>query len=67
MKVYSVSDVARICNVSLTTVIAWFDKGLLKGHRTPGNLERRIPQEHLIEFMKEHNLTIPAELEECFH
>lgn len=54
--VLTTGNVARICNVALSTVIRWFDKGLLKGFRVPGSKHRRILPEELIKFLKEHNM-----------
>ena len=52
-------EVARICCVSIRTAQKWFDKGLLKGYILPGGVDRRIPKNELIRFMKKHDMPIP--------
>ncbi len=54
--VFTTGQVARICNVTIRTVIKWFDNGKLKGYRIPGSRDRRIPRAALVEFLKEHHL-----------
>lgn len=62
-KVFTVGQVAQICKVAPQTVSKWFDSGRLRGYRIPGSQDRRIPREHLIQFLKEHGMPL-AELEE---
>ncbi|MFN9201083.1 MAG: hypothetical protein ACK5WR_23660, partial [Planctomycetaceae bacterium] len=40
-----------------------FDSGRLRGYRSPGSQDRRIPREHLIRFLKEHGMPL-GELED---
>ncbi len=56
--VYTTGDVARICQVAPRTVSKWFDTGRLKGYRIPGSLDRRIPRDGLIEFMRSHGMPL---------
>lgn len=56
--VLTTGEVARICNVTIRTVIKWFDSGELKGFRIPNSRDRRIPRENLIEFMKKHGIPL---------
>lgn len=56
--VYTTGDVARICQVAPRTVSKWFDTGRLKGYRIPGSLDRRIPRDSLIEFMRSHGMPL---------
>lgn len=56
--VYTTGDVARICQVAPRTVSKWFDTGRLKGYRIPGSLDRRIPRDSLIEFMRAHGMPL---------
>jgi len=56
--VYTTGDVARICLVAPRTVSKWFDTGRLKGYRIPGSLDRRIPRDSLIEFMRSHGMPL---------
>ncbi|HMO19316.1 MAG TPA: helix-turn-helix domain-containing protein [Oligoflexia bacterium] len=55
-------EAAKICQVSLNTIIRCFDKGMIKGFRIPGSRFRRIPVNSLLRFIKEHNLTPNPEL-----
>ena len=55
---YTTGDVARICQVAPRTVSKWFDTGRLKGYRIPGSLDRRIPRDNLIEFMRSHGMPL---------
>ena len=56
--IYTTGDVARICQVAPRTVSKWFDTGRLKGYRIPGSLDRRIPRDNLIEFMRSHGMPL---------
>jgi PleD family two-component response regulator len=58
MKVFTTGQVAKICKVAPRTVSKWFDSGRLKGFRIPGSLDRRIPREYLIKFLKEHAMPL---------
>lgn len=62
-KVFTTGQIARLCKVAQRTVAKWFDSGRLRGYRIPGSQDRRIPREHLIQFMKEHGMPL-GELEE---
>jgi two-component system response regulator RpaA len=57
-KVYTTGEAARICNVTIRTVIKWFESGELKGFKIPNSRDRRIPSENLIEFMKKHEIPL---------
>src|SRR5256884_2547068 len=54
--------VARVCQVSPATVANWIDQGLLKGHKTPTG-RRRVEADDLTAFLKAHEMSVPAELE----
>ncbi len=58
--ILTTGNVAKICNVAPRTVSKWFDSGQLKGYRIPGSKDRRIPINELIQFMKLHNMPVPA-------
>ena len=62
-KVFTTGQVAKICKVAPRTVGKWFDSGRLVGYRIPGSQDRRIPREHLIRFLKEHQMPL-GDLEE---
>ena len=52
-EVFTTGQVARICKVAPRTVVKWFDSGRLRGYRTPGGDNRRIPREELLRFQAE--------------
>jgi CheY-like chemotaxis protein len=54
--------VGRVCHVSPATVASWIDQGLLKGHKTPTG-RRRVEAEDLLQFLRTHGMSVPAELE----
>ena len=54
--------VARVCQVTPATVANWIDQGLLKGHKTPTG-RRRVEADDLTAFLKAHEMSVPAELE----
>jgi len=56
--VYTTGEVATICNVTIRTVIKWFESGILKGFKIPNSRDRRIPRENLITFMKENGFPL---------
>lgn len=56
--VYTTGEVARICNVTIRTVIKWFESGELQGFKIPNSRDRRIPRDSLIEFMKRHGMPL---------
>lgn len=57
-QVFTMGDVARICNCAPRTVSKWFDSGRLKGYRIPMSNDRRVPREDLIRFLKEHGMPL---------
>lgn len=52
---------ARICQVSPTTVANWIDQGHLKGHKTPTG-RRRVVVDDLAAFLRAHGMPVPPEL-----
>lgn len=56
--VLTTGEVAKICNVAPRTVSKWFDSGHLSGYRIPGSKDRRIPLDHLVRFMRSHNIPL---------
>jgi len=58
MKMFFTSaDVARICGMSVPTVLRLYREGELKGYRLHGNKGAlRVPRESLIEFMDERGI-----------
>ncbi|SMF54542.1 DNA binding domain-containing protein, excisionase family [Alteromonadaceae bacterium Bs31] len=63
-RLYTSGEVAKACGVTLRTVLNWIAKGLLKAHRLPGARgDARILKSDLVDFMREHQMPIPVELE----
>jgi len=60
--VLTTGQVAKLCNVTIRTVIKWFEKGHLEGYRIPGSRDRRFPLDNVVAFMKEHGMPL-GELE----
>ena len=61
--VFTTGKVAKLCGVTINTVVKWFDSGALQGYRIPSSGDRRIPRKNLVEFMKSHSFPL-GELEE---
>jgi CheY-like chemotaxis protein len=53
--------IAEMLKVDPGSVANWIDQGLLKAHRTPGG-HRRVIEENLIRFLREHKMPVPEEL-----
>jgi MerR family transcriptional regulator, light-induced transcriptional regulator len=51
--ILSTADVARLFNVTETTVKRWADEGTLKCQKTPGG-HRKFPMKYIVEFASEH-------------
>lgn len=65
-KVFTTTQVARICRVAPRTVHKWFDCGRLKGYLIPGTLDRRIPRDQLVKFLEEQCFCEPLEAVSIF-
>ena len=65
--VFTTGQVARICKVAPRTVSKWFDSGRLRGYRSPGSQDRRIPRDHLIRFLKDHDMPLGELEKEGWH
>jgi len=61
-KPLSTTKVAKFCHVSHAAVCNWVKAGKLKAYRTPGG-QYRIEPAVLKDFMKQHGMPIPEELE----
>ncbi len=57
-KVFTTGEIARRLQVAPRTVAKWFDSGELKGYRIPGGTDRRVPRDHLIRFLKDHDMPL---------
>lgn len=55
-------EFAKLCSVRTETVSRWIHNGSLRAHSTPGG-RFRIPSDSAIEFMEEHDIPIPHDLE----
>jgi excisionase family DNA binding protein len=54
-RVYTTVDLAKVCKVSLRTVIRWVDEGKLTSFRTPGG-HRRVREEDLQKFLDRYQI-----------
>lgn len=54
--VLTTGQVAKICSVTIRTVIKWFESGRLKGYKIPESKDRRIPRENLRRFLIENGI-----------
>ena len=55
--VYTTGQVADLCGVNFRTVIRWVEKGYLNAYALPGRGDRRIEEEELLSFMRQHNMS----------
>jgi MerR family transcriptional regulator, light-induced transcriptional regulator len=53
--ILSTVDVARLFDVTVTTVKRWADEGTLRCHKTPGG-HRKFPVRNVVEFIELHKL-----------
>jgi len=53
--ILSTADVARLFNVTETTVKRWADEGMLKCHKTPGG-HRKFDVKYVVEFAERNNI-----------
>lgn len=60
--IFTTGQAAKVMGVTPRQVSKWFDSGRLRGYRIPGNQDRRIPKENLLQFMKEHGITMKPEV-----
>jgi excisionase family DNA binding protein len=60
--ILSTADVARLFNVTETTVKRWADEGALKCQKTPGG-HRKFEMRHVVEFSTSHNFEPVGALE----
>ena len=54
--VLTTGQVAKICKVTIRTVIKWFESGRLQGYKIPESKDRRIPRESLRRFLLEYGV-----------
>jgi excisionase family DNA binding protein len=58
--VLTTGDVARLCHVTIRTVIKWYEQGRLEGYRLPGSRDRRFTRDAVVRFLSENDM--PARL-----
>ena len=63
MKTLTSGEIASYCDVNLRTVIRWIESGKLKGFKLPGRGNNRVLIDDFIEFLEQHNMPIPAQLQ----
>ena len=66
IKIYSALEVANICGVVNQTAINWIKNGSLQAFTTPGG-QYRVYAEHLVDFLKERGMKVPAEVLESLN
>ena len=59
-KVLTTFEVAKYCNVTMTTVVNWIKAGSLKAYKTKGG-HRRIYLNDLLEFLNEYKMPVNIE------
>jgi len=59
-RVFSTGEAAKVCGLSLQTIIRCFDTGKLRGFRVPGSRFRRIPRDSLVDFMRSNNIPLDS-------
>ena len=57
-EVLTTGDVARLCRVTIRTVIKWFETGRLEGYRLPGSRDRRFTRRAVERFMRESHIPL---------
>ncbi len=57
-EVLTTGDVAKLCHVTIRTVIKWFEKGHLKGYKIPGSRDRRFARTDVLKFGKAHGIPL---------
>ncbi|MCQ9207003.1 MAG: response regulator [Omnitrophica bacterium] len=60
-RLYTTHQISTFCRVYPTTVINWINEGKLSAFTTPGG-HRRVKKSDLIDFIKKHEMPMPAEL-----
>src|SRR3989344_3812773 len=60
-KTFGTHDIAKICQVTPPTIGRWIEEGKLPSFKTAGG-HRRVWDEDLVVFLKEHNIPVPDDL-----
>ncbi len=56
--ILTTGDVARLCRVTIRTVIKWYEQGRLPGYRLPGSRDRRFTRIAVESFMRDNEIPI---------
>ncbi len=54
--ILTTGDVAKLCHVTIRTVIKWYEQGRLDGYRLPGSRDRRFTRPAVESFIRENDL-----------
>jgi CheY-like chemotaxis protein len=57
-RILTTGDVAKLCHVTINTVVKWAETEELKGFKIPRSGARRFAREVVIEFMRKHGFPI---------
>jgi hypothetical protein len=57
-RVFTTGQVAKIWSLAPRTVSKWCDSGRLSCYRLPGSQDRRITENNLVKFAKEHGMPL---------
>jgi hypothetical protein len=60
-QIFTIGQVAKLCDVAPRTASKWFDAGRLKGYRIPGSMDRRTTRDYLIQFLRDNGLNTALE------
>jgi excisionase family DNA binding protein len=53
---FTTGQIAKICGVSIATVQKWIDAGEIESYRLPSGVDRRVPRESLLTFMRKYKV-----------
>lgn len=56
--ILTTGDVARLCRVTIRTVIKWYESGRLEGYRLPGSRDRRFTRRAVERFLRENDMPL---------
>ncbi len=56
--VLTTGEVARICRVTIRTVIKWYESGRLPGYKLPGSRDRRFQRQAVEDFLRRHAMPL---------
>src|SRR5688572_32820709 len=54
--VLTTGDVARLCRVTIRTVIKWYEQGRLEGYKLPGSRDRRFTRDAVERFVRDYGI-----------